>query len=629
MPSNISSMISERERKRKEEDERFKREKEEQKIEHDRIEAERIREIMESSEDAEEITEEENKVKELKKKEHEVEEEVKEEKKVEKETEKLHKEEREVEQQKKAGPGKLKRFGVGMAGGAKSMGSGVVQGAGMMDNLAFKKIKQPHQKIIGSAPAKLIILLVVALVIHIIDAALLGFNRVAALSMALGLYVSLFILSVVFFYNKEEGFNLRQILTFVGLGAFYILVPAFLYMLPTISIIGPLSLLDVATDILTLFPLWVIYVGIQANIPFFRNYFKIWIIILLVILFLVIGLQLNVSSLAQIGGKSVELPIGTAFNYLVQQGVQGVNNLWKSLSLVPAAKQLLNSSGLDYYTGMVDNNQKAPVGLYLTNVRTMDQYFYSGSPITMWADISGKSFMEEIRVVPHCFIEDKYSGTSDPSSFTILGEEHDTLSCTFDSLPKGSYLAKLTATFNFETWAYVTYTFVDQEVERAIQIAGKNVNTELDVEQTPRAVYTNGPVMLGMASMVNQPIGIDTKYNTKEPVLGVTLQNVWTDGNIAQSYGFVIQVPDDFTLVKCDRGIPLEELDKEPGYNFYTFTREQLNDSRMQFQSVTCRLHIKNPTALLAGVQKVERTFVAQAKYDYTLEKSVRIYVKE
>jgi hypothetical protein len=57
--------------------------------------------------------------------------------------------------------------------------------------------------------------------------------------------------------------------------------------------------------------------------------------------------------------------------------------------------------------------------------------------------------------------------------------------------------------------------------------------------------------------------------------------------------------------------------------------KTELGDVRQGFQSVTCRLRIKDPAALLRGAQKVDRTFVAIAKYDYELEKKKPIQVKE
>ncbi len=492
-----------------------------------------------------------------------------------------------------------------------------------------EKVKKVSAVFHGEAGKNAIFLFWIAIVFQIVDVVLLNFNRTVSMPTSVAMYVALTFFALLVMHKRGEFINLKQVFIFALLSAFYVLIPLFLYLIPKMNIIGSTSLFDWASFFLAFFPLWPIYIGLKAKIPFVHTYVNIWIVIILVIFLFGIGFKLSPGQAAKLGGRADVFQAGIVFNYLIEKGGETITNFWKSINPARIASTFLNSTGIAYYTGQVDNNEKAPIGLYLTNVRTIDKYFYAGSPVTMWADMRGKSFVEEIRVTPHCFIEDKYYGTAEPSSIAIFGEEHDTLSCTFDDLPKGSYLAKLTATFNFETWAYVTYTFVDIEVKRALELAGKNVISELDVDPLPRAVYSNGPVMLGMAAMVDQPVGIDTKYNTREPVLGVTLDNGWTDGKIEKSYGFVIQVPNDFELVKCDRGMPMVETGKEPGYDFYTFSREQLNDSRTQFTSVTCRLHVKDPAQLLGGAQKVERTFVTQAKYDYTLEKSVRLYVRE
>jgi hypothetical protein len=140
-----------------------------------------------------------------------------------------------------------------------------------------------------------------------------------------------------------------------------------------------------------------------------------------------------------------------------------------------------------------------------------------------------------------------------------------------------------------------------------------------------------------MASMVDQPVGIDTTTNKREPILGVTFDNLWSEGEPYPTE-YIILVPDDFDLVKCDRGTPTIEhenipgYDKTvPGYDVYIFNKDQMGDVRQGFQSLTCRLHIKDDklSSFLAGSQKVTKTFVAMAKYNYVLKKSVRFDVKE
>jgi hypothetical protein len=131
---------------------------------------------------------------------------------------------------------------------------------------------------------------------------------------------------------------------------------------------------------------------------------------------------------------------------------------------------------------------------------------------------------------------------------------------------------------------------------------------------------------------MQMPVAVDPQYNLEEPVLGVTLSNVWTDGNIAQVDEFVVMVPDDFKLINCDRWYPDTErapFESKDGYDSYRFSREEMGDVRQTFQSVTCWLHIKEPIKLLSGAEKVQRTFAAQAKYRYMLEKPISITVQK
>lgn len=434
-------------------------------------------------------------------------------------------------------------------------------------------------------------------------------------------------------FHKENGFiHTGQIVFFVLISAFYVLIPFILGLVPQIGMFGNTTLLDWIYFILILFPVWPLYIGFKAGMPIASKWVNVWVLGLLVLFILGIATMVTPGQLIATTGVPQAVQVGGAFDYLISEGGKIVKRFWENLNPGTFKERIINATGLNYYTGMIDDNEEAPVGLYLDNVRLADRYAYEGYPALVWADIRGKSFTEEIRVEPKCYIDEEESGEVDPSMIIIFGEEHDTLSCTFTDLEEGSYSAKVSASFNFETWAYVTYTFIDVDTKRALEIQGKNVNYELDIEPLPRAVFTNGPVMLGMASMVDQPVGIDIQDNTREPVLGVTLDNLWSDGDIERVDEFIVQIPDDFELVKCDRWYPDEKrapFKTEEGYNFYRFSREEIGDPRLTFQSVTCRLHVKDPSQLLAGAQKVQRTFVAQAEYLYKLEKSVRINVKE
>ena len=512
--------------------------------------------------------------------------------------------------------------------------------AGLMTNLAAKskeKVDSAGRAIHGGVESQARALFWFSVLIHLL-VAVVGWLKIVSIDSTTLYYGSIFLFLILsvwagLYFRQQNGFiQPGQIVFFFILSAFYVFVPFLLAVIPQFYVFKQTTLQQWISFFLILLPAWPLYIGFKTGMPIASKWVNFWILGLLVVFIFGILTRITPGQIIMQTGVPQAVQIGGVFDYLADEVGNIAKRFWENLNPGTLKERLINASGLNYYTGMIDNNEKAPVGLYIENLRLADKYAYEGYPALIWADVRGKSFTEEIRVEPKCYIDEEHTGEADPSLFVIFGEEHDTLACTFTDLEEGSYSAKVSASFNFETWAYVSYTFVDVDTKRAIELQGKNVNYELDIAPLPRAVFTNGPVMLGMASMVDQPVGIDTQYNTREPILGVTLDNLWSEGDIERVDEFVIQVPEDFELVKCDRWYPDEKrqpFKSEYGYDFYRFSREEIGDPRLTYRSVTCRLHIKNPTQLLSGAQKVQRTFVAQAKYLYKLEKSVRINVRE
>lgn len=512
-------------------------------------------------------------------------------------------------------------------------------GAGLMTGLALagKKAKGAAKKT-GSPSSNLKFLFWFAVVIQLFDVVFLRMNRTTYFYISVLLYLVLAGLALLFF-SKEEGHlaSPKQIFLFILISFFYIIVPTLLYAIPEIEVVAGTTLMDWVSFFLAILPIWPLYIGFKADMKFVHSYINFWIIFLLFLFLFGVGFKLRPSYFAFISGRAEELRIGAVFNYLLDKTKEVGVNIWTAIkkSADPRRTQLYGfyNNSISYYMGEIEGrNNKDPVGLYLTNVRPAERYFYKGYPAIVWADVRGKSFVDQISITPTCYIDKVGPGVAEPKFFSLLGSELTSFSCTFTGLEKGDYTARVGVQFNFETWAYVTYTFVDLETKRSLELQGKNINSELKIPSLPRSVYTPGPIMLGMSAMVDLPIGIDTKYNTREPVLGVTIDNLWTDGTPRTVNEFMILVPDDFKLVKCDRWYPLTEKapdESSNGVDTYKFSKTELGDVRQGFQSVTCRLHIKDPAALLRGAQKVERTFVAIAKYDYELEKRVQIHVRE
>jgi len=511
---------------------------------------------------------------------------------------------------------------------------------GLMTDLAVKDKKEKRKtRSSGSGTSgNLKLLFWIAVCIQIIDVFLLQFDRTVYFPTAIGMYGALTLLAI-WFFSKEEGHltTPRQIILFILISFFYLIVPTLLYAIPDIDVVAGTTLFDWVGFLLAILPIWPIYIGMKAEYAGVHKYVNFWIIFLLFVFIFGIGFKLSPAFLGYIGGRSETIQVGIVANYLWDETGDVVKNFWTSIKkLFDVTSLPIYNNTMGYYMSEIERSNgdtKNPVGLYLDDVKAVENYFYKGTPAIIWANIRGKSFMDEIHITPECYIDKVGDGVPSPKSYTLYGFGSTSFSCTFNDLEKGDYTARVGVTFNFETWAYVTYTFVNLETQIAMSTQGKNINSELDIPLRPRAISTRGPVMVGMApTNLEMPIGIDTKFNTQEPILGVTIDNLWTNGKIDYASELIIMVPDDFKLVRCDRWYPATERapdESENGVDIYKFKREEIGDVRQTFKSVRCWVHIKDPVALLSGAQKVERTFVAAAKYQYRLEEREGIHVRE
>jgi hypothetical protein len=481
-----------------------------------------------------------------------------------------------------------------------------------------------------------------SIIIHLVDVIFFNSNRASSFHVSMLIYLFLAI-ATFFVFKKDVKIDedskvpdfLQRMLRlpiFLALSFFWIALPFITgTFFGSTTVFAGITLFDIVSFIIVIFPLWPIYIGSKAEIKFVKLWISGWIITIVIIFIFSFASEIRTNAFLEYGGVPESYTFTPVFDLLVEEIFSGVTGWTKNIVSggTRFGSKLINATGLNYYTGMVENTQDQPIGLYLDNVRTSDDYFYEGNDVNIWADIRGKSFNEEIIISPYCFIKGEVTGKTDPPRISILGEEHTTISCTLEGLKKDSYRAEVGVEFNFETWAYVTYTFVDNEFKRSLALQGKDVNRELDIDKRLEAVYTPGPVMLGMSSLIEQPVGIDLEKNNREPVIGVTLESVWSEdkGKIAKVSEFIISAPNDFEIIKCDRNITSKQTYDEEEYTDYYFNADDI-DARSLYQSVTCRIHVKDPAGFLSSGQKVQRTFVARAKYIYALQKKVGVKVK-
>ncbi len=446
----------------------------------------------------------------------------------------------------------------------------------------------------------------------------------------MGVVITLFLAG---YYSVQ--YNSRQIWGVALAEIFGVLGINWLVGLGGVNNMLPASIASLFTILWWCTPLLAIYVGSQLN--WWPTRLWALAIVGLMIMWLVHDLGLRnffpqlaaEQNLAQASGQAWE-DLKSAFNNLIDVFKSGME------SLVGAGQRSINYATGGYYTSVVEQQQGEDIGLAIDDFRAVSDVFFQGQEVFLWADITGKTFKEKISVSTHCFTEEKEGSTS-PSTFEIFAEGGESVRCTFQNLSEGSHTVNFQAGFPFSTWGYVTYTFVEQQTKYNILSQDKNINRELDIPSTVKPTYTPGPVRLEMAADIPQPVGIDTSNGLNAP-FGARLTNKWTEGRIDEVSHFIVLTPPEFRLFDCDA--QKEELLEDPycevdrdrcaeNMNAYRFS---VNPGR-QLQQIGCRVGLSGGTdpseVIPPGQQKMQKTFVVRAEYDYILEERETVEVRE
>ncbi len=506
------------------------------------------------------------------------------------------------------------------------------------------------------------IIVLLALAIHVLDGIWLGYGRSgSSLFTALAVYVLLALgISIVVggingklleFYKVWKYPDLRLLWIIV---LSYIFIPMIVFKFSDLLIsYGVLSSsfgffgLSMAKSFYLIFlftPALPIALCHMTDIRWLKKvsdfYIGAWVILFL-LMFLI---NVSVPTIQGSMGVDYEEPLNRFGNYL--WGTFTGKNVRDKFGQVYRAYNQTKRGllGEEFYRGRVENNNNEPLGVYIDHLRLANSQVYEGDPITLWAYVEGKTFMEElVTVYPSCRIAGS-SGMNaepaksiDPKEFDIGYQEQRIVNCEFEGKEPGYYTLTFSSAFNFETWSYITYTFMKRDTFRKYAQEGENVAQKIGVDQKPTAVYTSGPVALGLAS-IKQPALVSSDDSYLNQAFGVTLSNNWPQGEIYNVERIELLVPNPIKLENCDKSKPMvtedkrviDGVEKPTGYRKYIFSKDV--QARNRFKSVTCRLTIdseKDISQILGGESYSQKTFVARAVYQYSLEETKKVSVKK
>ena len=395
--------------------------------------------------------------------------------------------------------------------------------------------------------------------------------------------------------------------------------------------------------------------------PLIAKVRKYWLIIWIALLILtLLGVIVNVRLPTNIQGQYSFNPWEVVKE--VFQLIWGkLKDIFSSIfGIVPAAKLFVNRNINDSigtsYVGTVDEYSSHELGVRFLDLRPSASRFFIGDKLVVWADIEGESFTEEINLYLQCFAR-KGSKETHNGSISVRGQAEDTVSlrmrdhvsvsCTFDTTDwsPGYYDISYAGLFFFETWGYVQYYFAPDELVYDIVSQGLDPAQEAGVSATARPIYTNGPIMLGLPSMMTLPIPIDvTNPERLSMQYGASVQNQWIEGKVASLKKIDLLVPQEFILQGCDqedisgsKQSPSPELDELTGYKRYSFERADTARANYAYESVTCFLGFEggdevqraaSASTFLASHDLVMRSFAAQATYLYQIEEELRVKIE-
>ncbi|MBU1854550.1 MAG: hypothetical protein KKF89_02430, partial [Nanoarchaeota archaeon] len=346
--------------------------------------------------------------------------------------------------------------------------------------------------------------------------------------------------------------------------------------------------------ILFFLPIWGLYLMFGQYSTDGTRQFGSWYLIIVLIL----GFYGYVTSeTLNIQGSFQQANVRDSLQTIKQTFGDNTKTLFKDLMMLPSkiGAKINQSLSTDYFTGQVEQNKDAPLGVYLEDLQPTEEYFFQGTPIVVWANIRGKSFEGAISVDNKCYAKKGSSvifGRVHPTQIDLFYDDSRTLECVFEEnleqFEEGTYSVTFSSKFTFPTWGYVTYVFVDKNTQIAYYSQKKNINQELDIPTKAESIYTNGPAAIGMNSL-DLPITVYTN-NPYLLTFGMTLSNAWPQGEIITIKKLEVRVPQEIYFDTCYSIQYKEPVGREDDYNIYNF---EIDVNKGFFKTITCPMKMK------------------------------------
>ena len=328
---------------------------------------------------------------------------------------------------------------------------------------------------------------------------------------------------------------------------------------------------NILEGIILFAPLWLVYLMYVHGSAFTQKlgfiYFTFWIVLLI---FNYTEDIKNATNDVEINGFNP----GRLIEYVLDQFWSGTKTVFSST--ISVIKSIPDSIGkwwegtICYATARDDCQGKIDptkdfIGVNIQDI-TSTLSFYQGRPVRLPFLVKARALSSQVEINLSCKSTNPggdVNGIIKPKSGFVI-ETIDTLQEQVDcevnpedqnnKLDLGSHELKVVADFSFQTQARLVQYFTDEARLKSLRIKKQDplvVYKEFIQEPNPIAIYSNGPIKIGMGLGKLQPIGIDTQEEDFIGTITINIFNNW-NGKVKKFNDLFIVIPKGFNIVEIN-----------------------------------------------------------------------------
>ncbi|MBU0756611.1 MAG: hypothetical protein KKF44_00970 [Nanoarchaeota archaeon] len=489
--------------------------------------------------------------------------------------------------------------------------------------------------------SRYVLFLLFFIFIHLMDAAN-NFSRDAGSSTRFfGAYILLGQLGFWLVFAKEyNSFSKEFIIMFFA----SIFISILSWLVPIliktyIPVNGFFSLISITATI-TIAPAWLIFLYFYKPAQESRalnilldGYIAFWFIMLIMN-------YLTFDNFGRLATTTGDLPVFAAISRLFAIVLNAIASIISLIMGFVTSVPTVIATGFDnavqvatgrYYGGEEEESEDdRQLGITLDKIQSDMNEYYIGDPVSVWAKLQARTLDERMNIQFSCYAvdaeENKISGTTDPQTLSVDSFEEEMISCDFGegALAEGYYKVVIVADFNFETTAYLKVFFMNKDTIRALTREGKEAQQEYPIIERTNAIYTEGPIGIGMETVDNPPIGVPAG-DTAKPFLGITIDNRW-NGIIDNVNNLNIMIPQTMELDTSLASCKFVASGTEGENSVYVLQNPGTIGPIEYYKSFRCKVIVD--LSDLDDVPVTVRYFRAKAAYDYIISAETTVQIQ-